>query len=179
MALWGNSTTDESKPKWLSTEEKANTFATPKGWVYKQPSGTEEILCAIGTLSTSLGNATINAVNFLTTSYGGTGAIQVEVVYNEKVTISGDPYILIANDQAGGGSLANLQAYYDSGSGTNRIVFEYAGGVGTVAVDDVLSIAAQSIALNSGSIVDTGTSTASAVAISAPIAAAAGTITVA
>ena len=33
MALWGNSDSDESKPKWLTTAQKKEVFANTSGWV--------------------------------------------------------------------------------------------------------------------------------------------------
>ena len=33
MGLWGASTSDESKPKNLTTVEKKNVFANSSGWV--------------------------------------------------------------------------------------------------------------------------------------------------
>ena len=60
MSLWGNSDADESKPKWLTAAEKKLTFATAKGWVFKKSDNhQEEVLCAIGELATSIGQADI------------------------------------------------------------------------------------------------------------------------
>ena len=59
MALWGNTDADEAKPKWLTTDEKDTTFATDRGWVRLDGKGNEEVLCAIGELSTSVGGADI------------------------------------------------------------------------------------------------------------------------
>ena len=92
MPLWGNSTADESRPKWLRAGDKpANNldecFADERGWVIRHADGNEEVICAIGGLNTSLGNATIVRVFFsstgLTTSSTGT----VNVQYNEKVDV--------------------------------------------------------------------------------------------
>lgn len=174
MALWGISTSDESKPKWLSEDDKKRTFADSRGWVYTQPGGMEEVLCAIGGLATSLAAATITSIEFVTTSFSEAagGNIDVRVNYNEKVTVDttgGTPTIVLTNDQAGGGTAATLSASYQSGSSTNRIVFRATVGAaaGTFAEDDVLSVGAQNIALNSGTIVDTGTTVNSGVAVPA------------
>ena len=92
MPLWGNSTADESRPKWLRADDKpANNlnecFADERGWVIRHADGNEEVLCTISGLNTSLGNATIVRVFFsstgLTTSSTGT----VNVQYNEKVDV--------------------------------------------------------------------------------------------
>jgi hypothetical protein len=185
MALWGNSTSDEAKPKWLTAEQKKNTYATERGWVLKHDNGIEEVLCAIGELSTSLGGATVTAVNFVTTSFSEAagGNIDVQVTYNEKVTVvttGGTPTITITNDQAGSGAAATVAAAYQAGSSTNQLTFRYTQAaddgstVNDVAEDDVLSVAVpQNIALNSGTIKDTGTTTNSGVALVA----ASGTLT--
>ena len=103
MGLWGASTSDESKPKNLTTEEKKNVFANASGWVRQagtadngndNTSATPEVLVAIGDLSTSLGAATIDAVNFAvgqTVSGAGGSVLKVEVQYNEQVTVSSQP----------------------------------------------------------------------------------------
>ena len=174
MALWGISTSDESKPKWLSTDDKARTFADSRGWVYTQPGGMEEVLCAIGGLATSLAAGTISSIEYVTTSFSEAagGNIDIRVNYNEKVTVDtsgGTPTLVVTNDQAGGGTDATFTAAYQSGSSTNRLTFRatFAAADGGVAEDDVLTVAAQNIALNSGTIVDTGTAVNSGVAIPA------------
>ena len=71
MPLWGNSDAVEAKPKHLTDAEKLNVYATEKGWV-KKVTGTggragriqEEVLVAIGELSTSLNLADITAIDF-------------------------------------------------------------------------------------------------------------------
>ena len=100
MGLWGASTSDESKPKNLTAAEKKNVFANSSGWVKQagtadsgndNTSATPEVLVAIGDLSTSLGNATIDAVNFQvgqTVSGAGGSVLKVEVNYNEQVTVA-------------------------------------------------------------------------------------------
>ena len=174
MALWGVSTTDESKPKWLSTDDKARTFADSRGWVFTQPGGMEEVLCAIGGLSTSLAAATISSIEYVTTSFSEAagGNIDIRVNYNEKVTVDtsgGTPTLTVTNDQTGSGTDATFTAAYQSGSSTNRLVFRATFGAadGGVAENDVLTVAAQNIALNSGTIVDAGTAVNSGVAIPA------------
>src|SRR6056300_1616188 len=173
MALWGISTSDESKPKWLSTDDKARTFADSRGWVYTQPGGMEEVLCAIGGLATSLAAGTISSIEDVTTSFSEAagGNIDIRVNYNEKVTVDtsgGTPTLVVTNDQAGGGTDATFTAAYQSGSSTNRLTFRATfAAAGGVAEDDVLTVAAQNILLNSGTIVDTGTAVNSGVAIPA------------
>ena len=192
MALWGVSTSDESKPKWLTAEQKKTVFATDRGWVQLNGKGLEEVICAIGGLAgvsttTGVGAATITSTEFVTTSFSETdgGNIDVRVIFNEKVTVDttgGTPSIVLTNDQAGSGSAATLTAAYQSGNRSNRLRFRVTvgAGAGTFADGDALTIGAQNIALNSGTLVDTADgTTAAGVAISAAAGTAAGSLTAA
>ena len=69
---------------------------------------------------------------------------------------------------------------YSTGTGTNRLTFiePIAAANAATNADDVLSVAAQNITLNSGTIKDKGASTNAQVAVSAAQGTAAGTITV-
>ena len=193
MGLWGASTSDESKPKNLTTAEKKNVFANSSGWVKQagtadsgndNTSATPEVLVAIGDLSTSLGNATIDAVNFAvgqTVSGAGGSVITVEVHYNEQVTVAtASPLMVVSNDQTGSGGSASITLTMDGALPLTSDTLSFSATASNAAVNatDVLSIGAQSINKNGGTIKDAGTTTDSAVAISAAAAAAAGTITV-
>ena len=110
MPLWGKTTTDESKPKWLDNVNKnskaEDCFATESGWVLRHYKGSDkntavangdywdELLVAIGCLAggasttAGLGAATITGVFFEqeSLSHGDTGT--VVVVYNELVDVA-------------------------------------------------------------------------------------------
>ena len=171
MALWGITDADEAKPKWLTSAEKADVYATDRGWVKLNGKGLEEVICAIGGLSTSVAGADINTSAFVGAAFDVStgGNIDVRLTFNEKVTVTGSPTVAITNSQAGGGSAASLSATYQSGTGTNKLVFRHTIGAAgsTVSADDVLSIAVQNIALAGGSIKDTGTTVNSGVAVPA------------
>ena len=157
MSLWGASSSDESKPKNLTTTEKAEVFANQKGWVVRAGStrtgngntaATPEVLVALGGLSTALAAATISSTEFDISSFdvSAGGTLSVTVNYNEQITVAGSPTTAVTNSQAGGGS-------------------------------DILSIGAQNVLLEGGTITDTVATTAAAVAVSAAAGAGAGTIT--
>ena len=164
MSSWGATDADEAKPKFLTADEKTNTFATSKGWVYRNPNtGLEEVLVAIGELSgaAKLNIADVTSVVFTTTSFSEAagGDIDIAVSFNERITVDttgGTPTITVTNDQAGSGTDATFTAAYQSGSSTNKLTFRatYAAANGGVAENDVLSIADQNIALNSGTLKD-------------------------
>jgi len=183
MSLWGAYESDESKPKYLTDAEKKNCYATAEGWVYKHPSGDEEILVAIGNLAgisgiTNLGEATISDVTFVTSSLeAADSVITVTVGYNEKVTVTGNPTMVIANDDTSGDGNGDYTLAYSAGTGTNQLTFTATGL--TLSATDVLSVGAQNIALAGGTIKDTASSSVdSEVAISAAVGSAASTVTV-
>ena len=195
MGLWGASDADESKPKNLTTAEKKEVFATTAGWVREAgnaSSGNDnanadpEVLVAIGGLTTSLGAATIDSVDLNTTvadkSDGFT--LSVTVRYNEAVdvvTTGGTPTIAVTNGNEGAGSGRGPHTLsYVSGTGTNELLFTLAIAAANAATneDDVLSVGAQSVALNSGTIKDAGTATNAELVITSAQGTAAGTVTV-
>lgn len=146
MALWGKSTTDESKPKYLDRVNKngllEDCFADERGWVlrhYKQQGDKaaavtageywDEVLVAIGGLGGSgatdlLADANITAVFFEqeALAQGDTGT--VVVIYNELVTVGGTPgeLAITVNTTDTAGTFA---ANYVRGSGTNRLEFDF------------------------------------------------------
>ena len=104
MPSWGANTTDESKPKWLTEEQKSRTFATQRGWEYIGDNGVAEVLVAINNLSggsaasSKMATATISAVYFLNTAYANTGVTgKVRVVWNEKITPTTTGTLLVRN----------------------------------------------------------------------------------
>ena len=194
MPLWGNSDTDESKPKWLTDEQKKDVFANLSGWVVEGGStmtgnnntdAAPEILACVGGLADSIGAADITNVEWITTaadkSEGFT--LSVRVIYNEQVTVTGSPTLAVTNGNQGSGSGRGPHTLvYASGSGTNRLVFSLAIAANNAATNanDVLTIGAQNIAKPGGATMkDTSDGTTnSAVAISADQGSDAGAITV-
>ena len=194
MALWGATDADESKPKWLTTEQKKEVLATTAGWVVEAGSAmtgndntasTPEVLVATGNLTTSLGAATIDSVEWITTAADKSAGftLSIRVRYNEAVDVAvSNPTIAVTNGNQGSGSGRGPHTLtYASGTGTNELVFSLVIAAANAATnaDDVLSIAAQSITLASSSTIkDAGTSTNSERAISSAQATACGTLTV-
>jgi len=196
MPLWGATDSDESKPKNLTTAQKKQVFANASGWVLEAGSALSgndntdadpEVLVAIGELSTSIGAADITEVEMVTTtadkSEGFT--ISVRVRYNEPVdvvTTGGTPTLAVTNGNEGTGTGRGPHSLsYASGTGTNELIFSLAIAAANAATnaDDVLTVGAQTIALNSGTIKDaSGTASDAALAISGAQGTAAGTVTV-
>ena len=192
MALWGITDADEAKPKWLTDAEKKQVFANNSGWVVEGGStmtgngnvdAQPEVLCCVPMLATGLGAADITQIEFITTAFDKSdgGNIDVRVRFNEAVTVNtsgGTPTLTITNDTPS----RNLTATYLSGSTTNELIFRKTIAAANAATNagDVLSIAANAMALASGTIKDTADgSTNATITNSGAIGTAAGTITVA
>ena len=183
MSLWGN----DIKPRNLTDAEKKEVFANTKGWVREagsilsgngNTSADPEVLVAIGGLSANMGSANITELEFITTAFDKSdgGTLQVRARFNEPVTVTGTPQLTVVND-----SRANHTLSYASGSTTNELVFSLTIAAANSATNagDVLSIGANAIGLNGGTIKDTGQSgTNATITNAASIGTAAGTITV-
>ena len=194
MPLWGNSDSDESKPKWLTDDQKKEVYANTEGWVVEagstmtgnnNTSAAPEILVAIGNLTTNIGAADVTEVEWITTAADRSAGftLSVRVRYNEAVTVTGSPTLAVTNGNQGSGSGRGPHTLvYASGTGTNELVFSLAIAANNNATNanDVLSIGAQNIAKPGGATMkDTGDGTTnSAVAISGTQGTAAGSITV-
>ncbi len=186
MALWGASDSDESKPKNLTTAEKKEVFANASGWVREAGSALSgnnntnadpELLVAISGLAVSLGAADITEIEFISTAFDKSdgGTLSVRVRFNEAVDVTGTPQLTVVND-----TNANHTLSYTAGTGTNELVFSLTIAANNAATDadDELSIGANAVSLNGGTIKDKGTNTASTITNAASIGTAAGTITV-
>jgi hypothetical protein len=182
MALWGHTSGSESKPNWLSEAEKTNTQAKPYGWELKKIVGsrtlTETLVAwSSSALTTALGAANITDIDWNITAFDKSagGTLSVKAIFNEAVDVTVTPQLTVVNDQR-----ANHTLSYASGTGTNELTFTLVIAAANAATDaaDVLSIGANAVALNGGTIKDKGTSTVSTITSVAGIGTAAGTITV-
>jgi len=187
MPLWG--ITDESKPKWLTDDQKKEVYANDSGWVVEAGStmtgngnvnAQAEVLACIGDLADRLLNATITEIELITPLKGGTfdksegGNISVRVRWNEAVTVTGTPHFIVNNKTS---SSRHQTCLYVSGSGTNELVFTKTLGAnsGDITANDELDVIANPIAQNGGSTIkDTGTTTNSDITSSVAIGTAAG-----
>jgi len=167
MPLWGKTTSDESKPKYLDNVNKnglaEDCFATEEGWVLRHYKGSDkntarywdEVLVSIGGLAGAgsttegLGAATITGVFFEQESLaqGATGT--VVVVYNELVDVAvSNPTLVVTGSVTGA-----VTATYARGTGLNRLEFDFT----VPSATETLSIGAGSITLaGSSTIKDKG-----------------------
>ena len=194
MPLWGKTDADESKPKWLTDDQKKEVFANNSGWVVEGGSAQTgngnvnaqpEILACIGGLSTGIGAGDITDVEWITTTADKSAGftLSVRVRYNEPVTVTGSPTLAVTNGNQGTGSGRGPHTLvYASGTGSNELVFSLAIGEANAATnaDDVLTVAAQNVLKPGGATIKdaSGTASDSAVAISGAQGTACGSITV-
>ena len=200
MPLWGAAEGSEALPKFLTTAQQKDVYATNSGWVVEagsamtgngNTSADPEVLVAIGGLAgvsgtTGLGEATIQSVNWNITTFDKSagGTLSATVRWNEPVVVAvSNPTIAVTNGNQGSGSGRGPHTLtYASGTGTHELTFTLAIGAANAATnaDDVLAIAAQSIVLASSSTIkDTSDTPQNAeLAISSAQATACGTITV-
>ena len=192
MPLWGKTDADESKPKHLTTARKKEVYAAASGWVIESgstmtgndnTSATPEILVAMGGLQAGIGAADITEIEWITTAASKAAGftLSMRARFNEAVDVTGTPQISVTNGNEGSGSGRGPHLLsYASGTATNELVFSLAIAADNAATneDDVLVIGADCMALNSGTIKDLGTETASTITSSATIGTAAGSITV-
>ena len=181
MALWGHTSGTESKPNWLSAADKTNTSAKPHGWELKKIVGsrtlTETLVAwSSSALTTALGAADITDIDWISTAHdvSAGSTLSVKVIFNEAVDVTGTPQLTVVNDQR-----ANHTLSYASGTGSNELTFSLVipAASASIAAGDILSIAANTVALNGGTVKDAGTSTVSTITSVAGIGTAAGTIT--
>ena len=145
MPLWGANTSDESKPKNLTAEEKSRTFATTRGWEIRRADGTDEVLVAIRNLSGGVEDATdvkleaanISQVFFTTASVEADTLSTVRVVWNERITPT-TTGTLVVRDLT---NSANITATRHGAPGPNYLDYQFRAPVAAAA----LAIQAQTI----------------------------------
>ena len=187
MGLWGTAhASADNKPKNYPVDEnseynKGDIFANNSGWVRKAGTAAsgndnvnaqEEVLVAIGDLAgtsstTGLRAPTVTRARFIKgttantdlTANDANAQVDVEITYDEEVTVTGTPQLTVANNDASGGGYGNLTLSYVSGRSTaNQLVFSKTScGIGNT---DVLTVGGSNISLNGGTIGDTAAAAA-------------------
>jgi len=185
MSSWGKSHgAADNKPKFAPVDENApdnrgDIYATNSGWVRKAGtigSGNDnvnaqpEVLVAIRGLAgtsatTGLRTPTITRTRFVVGTTANTDftandanfQCEVEITFDEAVTVTGSPQLTVTNNDASGGGYGNLTLAYISGESTaNQLRFrKTSAGIGNT---DVLTVS--TLALNGGTINDTAAAAA-------------------
>ena len=181
MPLWGTTASSaDNKPKYLIDDEdsdynRENSYATDGGWVMRagtpangndNADADPEILVAIGELADTISGATVTDARFIVgstattdmTAGDGTQRILLEITWDEAVTVTGSPQIVVANNDASGGGYGNhTLTYTATGSTANRKRFTKTSA--SLGNTDVLTVGGSNISLNSGTIKDTADGT--------------------
>ena len=181
MPLWGTTASSaDNKPKYLVDDEdsdynRENSYATDGGWVMRagtpangndNADADPEILVAIGELADTISGATVTDARFIVgstattdmTAGDGTQRILLEITWDEAVTVTGSPQIVVANNDASGGGYGNhTLTYTATGSTANRKRFTKTSA--SLGNTDVLTVGGSNISLNSGTIKDTADGT--------------------
>ena len=179
-----------------TVDPRTGIYATTAGWVQSGVGRTgknlmPEVLVAIRGLTTRTGAAgtaeagfgaaahvaaDITSINWNISSWSRAagGTLSVTANFNEAVDVTGTPQLTVVN-----AARANHTLSYASGTGSNRLTFTLviAAAHASLQAGDVLSVGANAMALNSGTIVDDVGAGNSVITNSAGIGTATGTIT--
>ena len=151
MALWGKSTTVESRPKWLGGDgaqgasgAKEDAFANTAGWALRagtaasgndNTSAQVELLAAVSGLATALGVANVLSVDYTAGEYARGETFDMVLTFDEAITvvsaawsanntITNKLHFVVGN--YGPTDMADdgsMKLQYFAGSGTNKITF--------------------------------------------------------
>jgi len=204
MALWGTGDALADKPKIHGRslldatqtpgqlDPRTGIYATTAGWVQQGVGRTgkdimPEVLVAIRGLSTrssaaegfggtAMAQANITSFNWNISEWSRAagGTLSVTANFNEAVDVTGVPRLTVVND-----SRTNHTLSYASGTGSNRLTFTLVIPAANAAIHatDVLSVGANAMALNGGTVKDDVGAGNSVITNSAGIGTATGTIT--
>ena len=181
MGSWGTDhASATNKPKFLPEDEnsdytRADAFASKNGWVMRagskatgngNASANPEVLVAIRNLagsdgSTGLRSATVTKMEYIIgttaatdfTAQEGSAQLDVRITYDEAVTVTGTPQLVIDNgNQSSAGQGDYTLSYESTLSDANQLLFRATSR--SLSVGDVLTVGGTNIALNSGTIKD-------------------------
>jgi hypothetical protein len=152
MGLWGTTTADDDKPKFLPVDSNAagssgareNIIAVAGGWGLApglaasgndNTAATPEVLVCVRNIAEAMGNASVIGLDWTDATVGDAGLFDLTVTFDEAVditsaawtnnqTVTNKAYILLARlGIADMASDSTIAAQYFSGSGTNQLVF--------------------------------------------------------
>jgi hypothetical protein len=152
MGLWGTTTADGDKPKFLpidsnaagSTGAREHVIAVKGGWGLSpglaasgndNTAATPEVLVCVRNIAEAMGTASVISIDWTDATVGDAGLFDITITFDEAVdvtsaawsdnqTVTNKAYILLA--RLGATDMASdstIAAQYFSGSGTNQLVF--------------------------------------------------------
>ena len=152
MGLWGTTTADGDKPKFLpidsnaagSTGAREHVIAVKGGWGLSpglaasgndNTAATPEVLVCVRNIAEAMGTASVISIDWTDATVGDAGLFDITITFDEAVdvtsaawsdnqTVTNKAYILLARLGATDMvSDSTIAAQYFSGSGTNQLVF--------------------------------------------------------
>ena len=152
MGLWGTTTADGDKPKFLpvdsnaagSTGAREHLIAVKGGWGLSpglaasgndNTAATPEVLVCVRNIAEAMGTASVISIDWTDATVGDAGLFDITITFDEAVdvtsaawsdnqTVTNKAYILLARLGATDMvSDSTIAAQYFSGSGTNQLVF--------------------------------------------------------
>ena len=152
MSLWGTTTADGDKPKFLPVDSNAagssgareNIIAVKGGWGLTpglaasgndNTAATPEVLVCVKNIAEAMGNASVIGLDWTDATLGDAGLFDLTVTFDEAVdvtsaawtndqVVTNKAYILLARlGITDMASDSTIAAQYFSGSGTNALVF--------------------------------------------------------
>ena len=152
MGLWGTTTADDDKPKFLpvdsnaagSTGAREHLIAVKGGWGLSpglaasgndNTAATPEVLVCVRNIAEAMGTASVISIDWTDATVGDAGLFDITITFDEAVdvtsaawsnnqTVTNKAYILLA--RLGITDMvadSTIAAQYFSGSGTNQLVF--------------------------------------------------------
>jgi len=152
MGLWGTTTADGDKPKFLpidsnaagSTGAREHVIAVKGGWGLSpglaasgndNTAATPEVLVCVRNIAEAMGTASVISIDWTDATVGDAGLFDITITFDEAVdvtsaawsdnqTVTNKAYILLA--RLGATDMASdstIAAQYFSGTGTNQLVF--------------------------------------------------------
>jgi len=152
MGLWGTTTADDDKPKFLpvdsnaagSTGAREHLIAVKGGWGLSpglaasgndNTDATPEVLVCVRNIAEAMGNASVISIDWTDATVADAGLFDITITFDEAVdvtsaawsdnqTVTNKAYILLARlGITDMVSDSTIAAQYFSGSGTNQLVF--------------------------------------------------------
>ena len=152
MGLWGTTTADDDKPKFLpvdsnaagSTGAREHLIAVKGGWGLSpglaasgndNTAATPEVLVCVRNIAEAMGTASVISIDWTDATVGDAGLFDITITFDEAVdvtsaawsdnqTVTNKAYILLARlGITDMVSDSTIAAQYFSGSGTNQLVF--------------------------------------------------------
>lgn len=152
MGAWGASENAEHKPRYLTSDEKETTFATDRGWEYRNPNTNQsEVLVAIGGLATTLGAAQVDSCYFVDRD-AADDPVELVLNWNAAVNVNVGAYITLSNADESVSETLVFSGYLGGDSNTNQTVFTYepTGSSHTAVFELGATMAATVISIVSG-----------------------------